>query len=87
MTPVPCARCKVVPDIELEAAGYGYVIHCRGCYDGAEDSSRRTELGFGSTREGAALDWAEHMDELAGDLEAGVKSTPLAYCLTLAVSK
>ena len=84
MTPLaPCARCGRVPEMGADACGYEYMISCRACYDGAPDSSRRTELGHGPTRDAAAKDWYWKMDELAGDIDAGLKSTPLAYCLTL----
>lgn len=66
--PLPCWRCGKTPEIDPNG-GYPQVV-CYDCYDGAEDSGRRCEMGAGLNREQAVADWNEKMAELADEHRA-----------------
>lgn len=62
MEPLPCWRCGKAPTVDPNG-GYPTVA-CYDCYDGAEDSGRRYELGSGRNRAEAVAHWNEQMVEL-----------------------
>lgn len=61
-SPVFCHRCGRSPHVDRD--GVYVTIACSDCYDGAEDSSTRTELGSSCTGLLAAvIDWNLKQEE------------------------
>ena len=61
-----CARCwdcDQLPSVEPDLAGYGYIVACDNCYDGAPDSTSRGDYGFGTNETAAVRAWNERAME------------------------
>ena len=58
-----CPRCGDAPSISISHLDDGWLIGCDNCYDGAPDSSTRSEYAIGGTVEAAAREWNTMIDD------------------------
>ena len=58
---LPCWRCGIVPVLDPNG-GYP-IVACSDCYDGAPDSSTRSDLGAGLNSRDAIEAWNEKARE------------------------
>lgn len=56
-TPCHCPYCGDLPTVEHDLAGYGFMVACDNCYDGAPDSDTRGEFAHGPNEEEAVQNW------------------------------